>query len=126
MLVIKFYFNIALKDIYDLHIPRLTEKKPYFKELVERSARLTCIGEEFDELADEIGVSRDGATDQQERRKIQGEIDAMVAYAYGLTLDEVEYILSAFTTGKNQERLQSLKEYALDAFKKDQFLKEFA
>ena len=114
--------NINKKYITPLHIPRLTEKDPYFKELVERSAKLTCIGKEFDELADEIGIPRGGVKDQQERWKIQGEIDAIVAYIYGLTLEEFEYILSTFTTGKNQERLKALKNYALVAFKKDKFL----
>lgn len=118
----KIYFNVNIKYLDDLHIPRLTEKDPYFKELVERSAKLTCIGKEFDELADEIGIQRGGVTNQQERWKIQGEIDAIVAYVYDLTQDEFEYILSTFTTGKNQERLRTLKNYALDAFIKDRFL----
>ena len=105
-------------------IPRLTEKDPYFKELVERSAKLTCIGKEFNKLADEIGIARSGVTDQQERWKIQGEIDAIVAYTYGLTLEEFQYILSTFTTGKNQERLNTLKNYALEAFKQNNFSKK--
>jgi len=114
--------NINKKYITPLHVPRLTEKDDYFKELVEHSAKLTCIGKEFNELADEMGIQRGGVTDQQERWRMQGEIDAMVAYVYGLTQGEFEYILSTFTTGKNQERLQSLKNYALDAFKKNNFL----
>ena len=118
--------NITKNDLMSLRIPRLAEKDPYFKELVERSAKLTCIGTEFDELADEIDIKRGGITDQQERWKIQGEIDAMVAYVYDLDEDEFKYILDTFTTGKNQERLETLKKYALEAFKKDQFLKESA
>ncbi|MBC6414885.1 MAG: hypothetical protein GDA46_00595 [Bdellovibrionales bacterium] len=113
---------INKKYILPLHIPRLMEKDYYFKELVERSAKLTCIGKEFDELADEIDISRGGVVEEQERLKIQGDIDAIVAYIYGLTFDEFEYILSTFTTGRNQKRLQTLKEYALEAFKKDRFL----
>jgi len=113
----KIYFNVNLKYLYDLHIPRLTEKDPYFKELVYRSAKLTCIGKEFNELADEVSIQRGGVKDQQERWKIQAEIDAIVASVYGLILDEFEYILSTFTTGKNQERLQALKKYALSSFK---------
>ena len=114
--------NINKKYIIPLHIPRLTEKDDYFKELVERSARLTCIGKEFNDLADEIGIPRGGVTDQQARWRIQGEIDAITAYVYGLTREEFKYIRSTFTTGKNQERLQALKKYALEAFKKDKFL----
>ncbi len=116
--------SVNPKYLIPLRIPRLTEKDPYFKELVERSAKLTCIGKEFNELADEIGIPRGGVTDQQERWKIQGEIDAIVAYIYGLTLEEFTYILSTFTTGKNQERLNTLKNYALEAFKQNDFSKK--
>ena len=114
--------NMNKRFITSLHIPRLTEKNIYFKELVERSAKLTCIGKEFDELADEIGIQRGGVKDQDKRWRIQGEIDAIVAYVYGLNLEEFEHILSSFTIGKNQERLQALKNYALQAFKKDKLL----
>ena len=114
--------NINKKFITPLCIPRLTERDPYFKELVERSAKLTCIGKEFNDLADEIGIPRGGVKDQETRWKIQGEIDAMVAYVYGLNFKEFDYILSTFMTGKNQVRLKALKEYALEAFEKDKFL----
>ncbi len=113
---------INQKYLTPLHIPRLTEKDPYFKELVYRSAKLTCIGKKFDDLADEVGIPRGGIKAQQERWKIQGEIDAIVAYVYGLNLEEFEYILSTFTTGKNQVRLKALKNYARQAFKKNKFL----
>ena len=116
--------HVNQKFLLPLNVPRLIEKDPYFKRLVKRSAKLTCIGNEFNELANEIGISRGGVTDQQERWRIQGEIDAIVAYVYGLTLDEFEYILNTFTTGKNQERLQALKKYAIEAFKKSKFLKK--
>ena len=113
---------INQKYIDSLPIPRLTEKDPYFKELVERSAKLTCIGKEFNPLADEMGIPRGGVKNQKDRWKIQGEIDAIVAYVYQLTLKEFEYILSTFTTGKNKDRLNALKNYALQAFKKNKFL----
>ena len=114
--------NINKKFITPLHVPRLTEKNDYFNEIVERSAKLTCIGKEFNELADEIGIPRGGVKDQAERYKLQGEIDAMVAYIYGLNGEEFEHILGTFTTGKNQNRLQALKKQAREAFKRNKFL----
>ena len=110
--------NINKKYITPLKVPRLTEKDPFFEELVEKSAKLTCLGEEFDELANEIGISKGGIKDKQKRWEIQGEIDAMVAHIYGLTLEEFKHILLTFNTGKNQERLKALKKYALSAFEK--------
>ncbi len=121
---LKISSNINKHYITPLHIPRLTEKDLYFNELVERSAKLTCIGEEFDELADEIGIARGGVKDTQERWKIQGEIDAIVARVYGLTPEEFDYILNTFTTGKNQKRLHALKKYAFSAFKKNKLFKK--
>ncbi len=116
--------NINKKYITPLRIPRLTEKDPYFKEIVKRSALLTCIGKKFDDLADEIRVKRGGVKDKNERLKLQGEIDAMVTYTYGFSLKEFEYILSTFKTGKNRERLEKLKESALNAYQKDKFIKK--
>ena len=114
--------SVNPKYLIPLRIPRLKENNPNFKKLVERSAKLTCIGKEFNELADEMGIPRGGVTNQQERWRIQGEIDAIVAYVYGLTREEFDYVLSTFTTGKNQERLKALKNEALKAFKNNNFL----
>ncbi|MCZ0932099.1 MAG: ATP-binding protein, partial [Oligoflexia bacterium] len=65
--------NINKKYITPLHIPRLTKKDDYFKELVERSAKLTCIGKEFNELADEIGIQRGGVKDKKNAGKYKGK-----------------------------------------------------
>ena len=111
--------NINKKYIIPLRIPRLKKTHPCFKDLVKKSAMLTCIGEngEFDELAKEIGIRCGGVKNTEHRWKIQGDIDAIVASIYGLSFEEFEYILSTFTTGRNQERLNALKKYALEAFK---------
>ena len=110
--------HVNSRFLLPLKVPRFTEKKPCFQKLVEKSAFLTCIGKEFNELADEIDIPRGGIKDEKKRWETQGEIDAMVAHIYGLTLEEFKYILSTFTTGNNQERLEALKKYALSAFEK--------
>ena len=104
------------KFLLPLRIPRLTESDPYFTELVEKSALLTCIGKEFNKLADKIGVPRGGVKNTEKRWQLQAEIDAIVAYVYGLTKEEYEHILETFTTGNNQKRLQTLKELSLESF----------
>ncbi len=118
--------NINKKYITPLRIPRLTEKDPCFQELVEKSAMLTCIDPQFDELADEAGIRRGGITDKAQRLQIQGEIDAIIAHIYKLTLEEFKYILSTFNTGRNQQRLQTLKKHALEAFKQNNLCKKVA
>jgi hypothetical protein len=95
--------------LYQLPVPRLTEKDEAFRSIVERAARLICTTPEFDDLAKEIvdapsrrvGPRRDvsstfGATDAAERAKLRAELDGLVAHLYGLTEDEFAYILTTF------------------------------
>jgi len=42
--------------VYQLPMPRLTEKDAAFKPIVERAARLICTTTEFDDLAKEVGL----------------------------------------------------------------------
>jgi hypothetical protein len=93
--------NINMFYIYQLPVPRLTEKDAAFRPIVERSARLICTTPEFDDLAKEIfGRRADsatiGATDPTERAKLRAELDALVAHLYGLTEEEFAYILTTF------------------------------
>ncbi len=87
--------------LYQLPVPRLTEKDAAFRPIVERAARLICTTPEFDDLAKEIlggqASSRAvGATDPAERAKLRAELDALVAHLYGLTEEEFAYILTTF------------------------------
>ena len=47
---------------------------------------------------------------------MQAEIDAIVAHTYNLTQNEYEHILDTFENGMNQNRLQTLKNLAIEAF----------
>ena len=110
--------TINKKFLLTLRIPRLTEKDSSFNKLVKKSAQLTCIGKEFNKLADEVGIPRGGVKNEKRRWKIQAEIDAIVAHIYGLTQKEYEHILGTFTTGNNVERRETLKELAMEEFLK--------
>ncbi|MDO9543339.1 MAG: hypothetical protein Q7J98_13610 [Kiritimatiellia bacterium] len=84
--------------IYQLPVPRLTEKDAAFWPIVKRAARLICTTPEFDDLAKEIGLKshKDGATDPVERAKLRAELDGLIAHLYGLTEDEFAHILKTF------------------------------
>ena len=84
--------------IYQLPIPRLSEKDAAFKPIVKRAARLICTTPEFDDLAKEVGLKshKDGATDPVERAKLRAELDGIIAHLYGLTEGEFAYILTTF------------------------------
>jgi hypothetical protein len=84
--------------VYQIGVPRLTEKDPAFRPIVERAARLICTTPEFDDLAKEVGLKgwRDGATEAMERAKLRAELDGLIAHLYGLTEEEFAYILTTF------------------------------
>ncbi|MFA5343597.1 MAG: DNA methyltransferase [Kiritimatiellia bacterium] len=87
--------------IYQLPVPRLTEKDAAFWPIMKRAARLICTTPEFDDLAKEIFGGRAtaktvGATEPVERAKLRAELDGLIAHLYGLTEDEFAYILTTF------------------------------
>jgi hypothetical protein len=87
--------------MYQLPMPRLTEKDASFRPIVERAARLICTTPEFDDLAKDIFGGRAtaksvGATESSDRAKLRAELDGLVAHLYGLTEEEFAYILTTF------------------------------
>ena len=93
--------NINFFFLYQLPVPRLTEKDEAFRPIVERAARLICTTPEFDDLAQEIfsgqaNAASVGATVPAERAKLRAELDGLVAHLYGLTEEEFAHILTTF------------------------------
>ncbi|MDJ0597329.1 MAG: ATP-binding protein [Crocosphaera sp.] len=107
--------NLNTFYLYQLPVPRLTEKDAYFNEIVERSAKLICTTPEYDELAKEVGLGshKNGVTRETERAKLRAELDGMIAHLYGLTEAEFSHILSTFPIVDDK-----IKEDALEAYRK--------
>lgn len=106
--------NLNLFFLYQLPIPRLTSDNKYFNPIVERSAKLICTTDEFDELAKEVGLgsSRKGVRDEAKRAQLRAELDGIIAHVYGLTEEEFAHILTTFPIVE-----QSVKDAALEAYK---------
>jgi hypothetical protein len=100
--------------MYQLPVPRLTEKDTAFRPIVRRAARLICTTPEFDDLAKEVGLKshEDGATDPAERAKLRAELDGLIAHLYGLTEEEFAHILATFPLVP-----EPVKTAAMEAFK---------
>ncbi|MBW4689196.1 MAG: ATP-binding protein [Komarekiella atlantica HA4396-MV6] len=99
--------------IYQLPVPRLTKSDRYFNDIVQRAAKLICTTPEFDELAQEVGLShKQGVTDETERAQLRAELDGMIAHLYGLTEEEFSYILTTFPIVP-----ESVKQAALEAYR---------
>lgn len=105
--------NLTMFYIYQLPVPRLTEKDPGFKPIVSRAARLICTTPEFDDLAKEVGLGshKEGATDPVERARLRAELDGLVAHLYGLTEEEFAYILTTFPLVPDPVKVAALNAY---------------
>jgi hypothetical protein len=102
--------------LYQLPVPRLTEKDAVFRPIVERAARLICTTPEFDDLAKEIFDGRAtaktvGATESSDRAKLRAELDGLVAHLYGLTEEEFAYILTTFPLVEESVKQQTLNTF---------------
>ena len=99
--------------VFQMPVPRLTEKDPPFAPIVERAARLICTTPEFDALAKQVGLKshKDGATDPAQRAKLRAELDALIAHLYGLTEQEFAHILSTFPLVPHETKDAALVEF---------------
>jgi hypothetical protein len=100
--------------VYQVPVPRLTNKDPALAPIVNRAAKLICTTPEFDDLAREVGLGshKNGVTNPAERAKLRAELDGMIAHLYGLTEEEFIHILSTFPLVE-----QAIKDAALEAYK---------
>lgn len=105
--------NLNMFYVYQLPVPRLTEKDAYFQEIVERAAKLICTTPEYDELAREVGLGshENGVTEEIARGKIRAELDGIVAHLYGLTEAEFSHILSTFPIVAETVKVAALNAY---------------
>ncbi|MGE3841581.1 MAG: N-6 DNA methylase [Vicinamibacterales bacterium] len=102
----KVSLTMALTILDSLPFPRLASNDASARRLVERALRLTCTGPEMGGLWDEfarasIVPSRKadqvpGALDEEQRIRLRAEIEAELAGLYGLSKDELEYVLDSF------------------------------
>ena len=98
-------FDYLMRTKVDTHIvkykfeesqmPRLTEGDDWFHYISERAARLNCYGEDFAEIRDRLG-GIESATDEDERQRLQAEVDAASFHAYGLDRRDTEFVLNDF------------------------------
>jgi hypothetical protein len=105
--------NVNFFYVYQLPVPRLTEKDPAFRPIVERAARLICTTPDFDDLAREAGIGshKQGATEPVERARLRAELDGLIAHLYGLTEAEFAYILTTFPLVKDPVKIAAQNAY---------------
>jgi hypothetical protein len=86
--------NLNFFLLEGLCVPEFTEEN--FEAVAKAAARLSCADERFAGFAAANGVDV-GPLDAAERERLRAEIDARVAYAWGLDDDDLETIFADFT-----------------------------
>jgi hypothetical protein len=87
--------TVVFYKLKESQAPRLTAGDEWFDYIWKRAARLNCYGDEFEEMRDRLG-GIEPATDMDERREFQAELDAAAFHAYGLDRDQAEFVLEDF------------------------------
>lgn len=112
----KVSLSMTFTVLDSLPFPRLERDDPLARYLVPRVARLVCTGPEmtpfWNQLATEGWVpphanpaTAPGETNEERRRDIEAGIDAFVAREiYGLTADELGYVLDTFPIVVKRDR----------------------
>jgi len=92
--------NINMFHLLGTQVPRLTEGDKWFDYISERAARLSCYGDQFAEMRERLGHI-DSANSEEERRKVQAELDAAAFHACGLNEKETKFVLEDFNRVEN-------------------------
>lgn len=107
--------NINMFYVYQLHVPRLTSKDKWHKEIVERVAKLICTTDEYADLWLEVMKSKWSekkvAISEYERNKIRAELDGIIAHIYGLSEEEFTYILTTFPVVPQPQKVATQNAY---------------
>lgn len=92
--------NLNLFYLYQLPIPRLSNKDKWYKSIINRAAKLICTTEVFAELWEGVMKTtwseKVAAITEFERSKLRAELDGIIAHIYELTEEEFTYILGTF------------------------------
>jgi hypothetical protein len=110
----KVSLKMALTILDSLPFLRLPAEDPRAKRLITAALQLVCTGPEmiglWNSMADEglveavaIDAFAPGIVDTEERERVIAEIEAEVALLYGLTAEDVAYIMDTFPIVKRRD-----------------------
>ena len=97
--------NVNMFYFLETPVPRLSSGKE-FDFVVRKVAQLVCTTNEFSGLKKVAGIEY-GLTKENERALARAQLDAMVAKIYGVTEEEMKFILQRFPNvdGKQKEMI---------------------
>jgi type I restriction-modification system DNA methylase subunit len=92
--------NMVKYKVEETQVPRLTDGDDWFHYIANHAARLNCYGDDFEEMRERLG-GVEPATSEDERSRVQAELDAAAFHAYGLKRSEVKFVLDDFHRTQN-------------------------
>lgn len=101
--------NINMFYFLETPVPRLSSGKE-FEEIAKKTAQLVATTDEFSALRKEFGISG-GLADGNDRLLARAKIDVAVAKLYGITKEELAYILEKFPLVDAKQKEMVMREY---------------
>ena len=98
----QFYFK-------EIPVPRLSSGEQY-EAVAKMAAQLVAVTDEFSELRKEFGIKY-GVTDENDRMALRAKLDVAVAKLYGMSKDELAYILTKFPIVDGKIKKKVLDEF---------------
>ena len=102
--------NLNVFYLMETPIPKYDKDNTYHKKIFENTARLICTTDEYSQIADSLGIS-EPVFEPEKRLGLEAQINALSAKIYGLTKEDLEFILENFPIVNKK-----LKELTLDEF----------
>lgn len=104
--------NLSFQLLSELPFPSTQTQEVLRRKLVSLSGRLAASDRRFAVWASAVGVPIGSVSSPDERFRMIAEIDAIVAYLYGLSRNQVEHVFVTFHRGWDyQPRLTRVLEY---------------
>ncbi|MBI5332834.1 MAG: N-6 DNA methylase [Candidatus Aenigmarchaeota archaeon] len=101
--------NVNMFYFLETPVPRLSSGKE-FDLIVRRVAQLVSTSKEFSELKKEIGIEHE-LINENDRALARAQLDATVAKIYGITKNDLSFILEHFPNIDNKQKELVLEQY---------------
>ena len=101
--------HVNMFSFKEIRVPRLSSGKE-FDAIIRKVAQLVSITNEFQDLKKEIGIEH-SLTKESDRALAKAQIDVLVAKLYGITKEELAFILDKFPLVDKSQKELVLSQY---------------
>ncbi len=102
--------NLNFNFFLELPIPTPEQAGAYYDQIAKKAAQLAATTDEFEQLKKEVGITH-GVVDENDRLLARAQLDVLVAKLYGITKEELAYILEKFPIADAKQKELVLREY---------------